>query len=84
MTHLIITDHAMERLQQRFGIDCTPETLEALLWSYPIVRTGVQMAEAKPIEEQFTEWRAKLRRENMVAVFRRNAVVTLYPIGGRK
>jgi len=45
---------------------------------------GVEMAEAKPVESEFTEWRAKIRHANMQAVFKRNTVVTLYPIGGRK
>lgn len=83
MDRITITDHALERFQQRFGVRCSREGLASVLWSYPIVRLGVDMAEKKPIEDRFTEWRAKIRNENIQAVFRRNAVVTVYPIRGQ-
>lgn len=80
MCRIDVTDHAIERFHQRFGIECSKESLASILWAYPIVRTGVEMAEQKPIEDRFTEWSANIQRENIKAVFRRNAVVTVYPI----
>ncbi|MGB1214799.1 MAG: hypothetical protein ACPG4X_15645 [Pikeienuella sp.] len=80
MDRITITDHALERYSQRFGVKCRHDSLASILWAYPIVRTGVEMAEQKPIEDRFTEWPANIQRENIKAVFRRNAVVTVYPI----
>lgn len=73
---ILISDHALERFHQRFGVKCSRESIAALLWSYPIVRMGLDVSGD-------AEWKATIREENMRVVFRGNSVVTLIKIGGK-